>query len=98
MHIFSWIIGLLLAAIWVHRLADTALGMPKLVDVSMPEWDRKPSAHVTIVVPARNEAEHIEPALRSLLALDYPNYEIIAVNDRSTDATGEIMARVAGGS
>jgi glycosyltransferase involved in cell wall biosynthesis len=50
---------------------------------------------VTIVVPARNEARTIEPALRSLRKLDYPNYEIIAVNDRSEDGTGEIMDRVA---
>jgi cellulose synthase/poly-beta-1,6-N-acetylglucosamine synthase-like glycosyltransferase len=46
-------------------------------------------------VPARNEEESIEHALRSLLALDYDNYEVIAVNDRSTDGTGEIMERVA---
>jgi len=95
MQLFTWIVGLLLAAIWLHRLVDTALGMPRLVDISTPECDRSASARVSIVVPARNEAEHIEPALRSLLALDYPDYEVIAVNDRSTDATGEIMRRVA---
>ncbi len=38
----------------------------------------------------------MEQALNTLLALDYDNYEIIAVNDRSTDSTGEIMERVAG--
>ena len=37
----------------------------------------------------------MEQALNTLLALDYDNYEIIAVNDRSTDSTGEIMERVA---
>jgi glycosyltransferase involved in cell wall biosynthesis len=47
-------------------------------------------------VPARNEAERIEASLRSLLVLDYENYEVLAVNDRSTDATGVIMDRVAG--
>jgi glycosyltransferase involved in cell wall biosynthesis len=50
---------------------------------------------VTIVVPARNESEDIEAALIRLLALDYDNYEVITVNDRSTDETGTIMDRVA---
>jgi glycosyltransferase involved in cell wall biosynthesis len=46
-------------------------------------------------VPARNEEEDIELSLTRLLELDYDNYEVIAVNDRSTDRTGEIMERVA---
>ncbi|ADB16391.1 glycosyl transferase family 2 [Pirellula staleyi DSM 6068] len=50
---------------------------------------------VSIVVPARNEARGIEGALRSLLAIDYPHYELLVVNDRSTDATGEILSRLA---
>ena len=49
---------------------------------------------VSIIVPARNEAEHIDAALVSLLQLDYPDYEVIAVDDRSEDATGAIMDRV----
>ena len=75
--------------------------MPSVADVSRPEWDRSPvtssgNPRVSIIVPARNEEAEIENALRSLLALDYDNYEVIAVNDRSTDRTGEIMERVAG--
>ena len=50
---------------------------------------------VTMVVAARNEAEAIEPALISLLTLDYPKVSVVVVNDRSTDATGDILARVA---
>ena len=49
---------------------------------------------VSIIFAALNEADTIEPALRSVLALDYPNLEIIAINDRSTDATGEILDRI----
>src|SRR5208337_1201035 len=65
-----------------------------------PEWDRRPATpngepSVSIVVPARNEEEDIRETLRQLLALDYSNYEIIAVNDRSTDRTGQIMDEVA---
>jgi glycosyltransferase involved in cell wall biosynthesis len=50
---------------------------------------------VSVIVAARNEAEKIEPALRSLLAQDYPDLEVIAVNDRSTDSTAAILDRLA---
>ena len=50
---------------------------------------------VSIIVPARNEAETIRPALASLLQQHYPNYEVIAINDRSTDGTGAILEEFA---
>jgi cellulose synthase/poly-beta-1,6-N-acetylglucosamine synthase-like glycosyltransferase len=98
---FHWIMGGILALAWFSRIVDAALGMPKMVDISRPEWDRKPAmdggnSRVTIIVPARNESADIEAALTRLLALDYDHYEVIAVNDRSTDDTGAIMDKVAG--
>ena len=91
-----WISGIILGLAWFSRIVDAALGMPSVADVSFPQWDRNPvspagNPRVSIIVPARNEEAAIEPALRSLLALDYDNYEVIAVDDRSTDRTGEIM-------
>ncbi|QDV52314.1 glycosyltransferase [Gimesia fumaroli] len=50
---------------------------------------------ISVIVPAKDEAETIEVTLNSLLACDYPRLEIIAVNDRSNDETGMIMERVA---
>lgn len=50
--------------------------------------------HVTFLVAARNEASCIEICLRSLLTQDYVSFDVIAVNDRSTDATGAIMNRL----
>jgi glycosyltransferase involved in cell wall biosynthesis len=46
---------------------------------------------VSIIFAARNEARSLRPALESMLAQDYPDYEVIAVNDRSTDETLQIM-------
>ena len=96
---FVWIAGIILALAWASRIVDAALGMPSVADVSRPEWDCNPvlasgNPRVSIIVPARNEEESVEQCLRSLLSLDYDNYEVIAVNDRSTDRTGEIMERV----
>ncbi len=50
---------------------------------------------MSIIVPARNEEQDIGATLSHLLALDYSNYEIIAVDDRSTDETGARMEEVA---
>ena len=52
---------------------------------------------VSIIVPAYNEALVIENTIRSLLASDYSNYEIIVVDDGSTDDTSKIVAEVFGG-
>lgn len=75
----------LLATVWVvaggrkmRRLADTPACINEFPSVS-------------IIVSALNEATTIEAGLKSLLALDYPDLQIVAVNDRSTDATPDIL-------
>src|SRR5271156_5625074 len=100
MHYFHWIAGTILALAWFSRIIDAAIGMPSVANITNPEWNRNPVASsgnplVSIIVPARNEEKDIEQSLTRLLALDYDNYEVIAVNDRSTERTGEIMESVA---
>ena len=97
MNYFHWIAGWVLGLTWLWRLVDAAVGVPKIADISRPEWVWQPRAgpRVSIVVPACNEAADIEATLLRLLSLHYENYEIIAVDDRSTDETGEIMERIA---
>ncbi|MBU6450246.1 MAG: glycosyltransferase [Cyanobacteria bacterium REEB67] len=50
---------------------------------------------VSILVPARNEETKIARCIESLLAQDYPNFELVVIDDRSTDSTGEIIATLA---
>jgi glycosyltransferase involved in cell wall biosynthesis len=98
MSYFHWIAGTLLALVWLSRVIDAATGVRSLADISQPERDRMPKEaknRVGIVVPARNEEAAIEQALRRLLALEYGNYQVVAIDDRSTDRTGEIMDSVA---
>jgi chlorobactene glucosyltransferase len=50
---------------------------------------------VSVVLPARDEQDNIQKCLDSLIRQDYHNYEIIAINDCSIDATGEILHKLA---
>ena len=66
----------------------------KRTDKSHPKETKtlSPSAYsclpfVSVIVPARNEEKHIHRCLFSLLAQDYPNFEIIVIDDNSTDNT-----------
>ncbi len=50
---------------------------------------------LSIIVPARNEADRIERCVRSLLVTRHPDCEVIVVDDQSTDATRTILDRIA---
>jgi glycosyltransferase involved in cell wall biosynthesis len=74
---------------WGHRRLAALRDVPSLDDAEMPS--------VSVIAAARNEARGIEAALRSLLRLDVPRLEVILVEDRSDDATGQIADRMAAG-
>lgn len=50
---------------------------------------------ISFCVPARNEQRNIRACVEGLLAQDYPNFEVIILDDRSTDATSEILRQLA---
>lgn len=72
-------------------LAASLLSIRRLSG-NRPRQTRLPP--VSVLVPARNEERDIEAAVGSLIAQEYPDLEVIVVDDRSTDATAAILARL----
>ena len=60
--------------------------IPKIPDSKLPL--------VSVLVPARNEEVNIENCITSLLEQDYPNFEVIVLNDSSEDGTGDILKSI----
>lgn len=67
--------------------------MRRLATLTAPAPEPWPK--VSIVLAARNEGATLGAAVPTMLALDYPDYEIIAVNDRSEDNTGAVLTAMA---
>lgn len=96
MHIFWIVVFGAIALAWIASVIDLAIGvrtMPWLRDVAPLEDAQRPS--VSILFAGRDEAEKMPEAIKTMLALDYPHYEVIAVDDRSEDATGAILQAAA---
>ncbi len=74
---------------------DLALGIKKMTRLSsISPLKSEKTPMVSIIVPACNEEKNVEQAMRTLLHQDYVNYEVIAVNDRSIDRTGDILSKI----
>jgi len=50
---------------------------------------------VTVLIPAKDEGERIRACVLSALDQDYPNFDVITIDDRSTDTTGAVMDEIA---
>lgn len=86
----------LFCSLWIFiylSLMYTGRSLPLFHKLEVSEPKVWPT--LSIIVPACNEAQHIEQAAKTIIAQDYPELEIILVNDRSTDNTGEIIDRLA---
>ena len=85
-----------LSAIWLLQTGVfwlNASSLKRLLDTQPPEPETWP--RLSVVVPAKDEAATIESAIRTRLADDYPDLEIVIVDDRSGDATPAIAAELA---
>ncbi|MEQ1473837.1 MAG: glycosyltransferase family 2 protein [Candidatus Acidiferrum sp.] len=80
------------ALFWIFaglRAACSSLNLPWLKDFNLTSERGVP--RISLLFAARDEEEKLPAALATLAALDYPELEIIGVDDRSKDATGRIL-------
>ena len=103
-NLFSLLVGLAWASVglWAVGAALTLRGLYRQRPLApAAEDDRltgEDAPFVSVLVPARNEEHRVlEESVRSMLAQDYGRFEVVAVNDRSTDATGPVLRSVAAG-
>ncbi|WP_263384447.1 glycosyltransferase [Granulicella arctica] len=87
------VVGWVVALSWAYKFGEATVGMPKVADLLEAQFDQVPRGEpsIVVVVPARNEAAKVAACLRSLMAQDYGKLTVVAVDDRSTDATGALM-------
>lgn len=88
MHILEFVligVGLLQGLYWLYFL----IGFAKIRPVKVEETQEQQG--VSVVVAAKNELENLKALLPALQSQDYPNFEIIIVNDRSSDGTLEFL-------
>ena len=92
MHLILTIFLALSASLWLVELFRVATGASKIPRLS--DFHTAPSAgwpKLSLIFAARDEAQKLPLALASMLEIDYPELEIIAVDDRSNDATSQIL-------
>ncbi len=105
METFNVILKILLDFVFYYPLFMAYLWMIGALDYYARRERREPPPHeppplpsyprISYVVPCHNEATHLEETIDYLLRQNYPDFEIIAVNDGSTDDTGRILDEIA---
>ncbi|MEX2286022.1 MAG: glycosyltransferase [Planctomycetaceae bacterium] len=86
---------LVLSALSRHLVCSYQIRRTRFLTPHCPRIDSGNAPLVSIMVPAKDEAAHIEGCVRSLLAQEYPNFEVLVVDDRSEDNTAAIVASIA---
>jgi chlorobactene glucosyltransferase len=88
-----------IVAAWPIRLfvLDVILRRQSALVSESPRYDRPDPPLVSAILPAKDEEAYLALCLQSICKLTYPNLEILVVDDRSTDRTGEIARGIASG-
>ena len=85
-----WGIGIFLTALLLIELSNY-IALRRIDSFSKPNS----GLLVSILIPARNEELNIKQCVNSVLAQNYENFEVIVLDDNSSDATPQILAEIA---
>jgi cellulose synthase/poly-beta-1,6-N-acetylglucosamine synthase-like glycosyltransferase len=92
LHVFFAALLCCIAILWIAEFIEIAIGVPSIPSLEdAAPLSNSECPQVSILFAARDEAGKLPGALATLLALDYPRYEVIAADDRSEDRTGAIL-------
>jgi hypothetical protein len=92
LHTFWTALYATIALLWIVQGIRAGIGMSRLPHISdAPPLTSDAAPFVSVIFAARDEAEKLPGAIRTLLAEDYPNFEVVAVDDRSRDETAAIL-------
>ena len=82
--------------VWVARIVLIAASIRHRIVLGSRSYDGppEPAPFLSVLVAAKDEEDNIESCVTTLLDQDYPNYEVIAIDDRSSDATPAILRRL----
>ena len=78
------------AALLAHTVVNARL-------LRRPPTRRQPTRPVSVLIPARDEADRIGPCVRAVLDSDWDDLQVLVLDDGSTDGTADVVQRVAGG-
>jgi chlorobactene glucosyltransferase len=87
------LLALIILLAWVMALIRTIVNLKLIPNLRA---DMRPAREplVSVIIPARDESHIIERTVRAFLAQTYANLEVIVINDRSTDGTGDIVRAI----
>lgn len=91
MVLLIFLIWAILGLLYWLVMAYSGLRLSAIPTLGRPGPERSVWPCLTVIVPACNEAAEIEEAARTLVEQDYPALQLIFVDDRSTDATGQLL-------
>jgi chlorobactene glucosyltransferase len=83
--------------LFITRLVHgrSTLDIKVVPEAGQGDFPPKPASPlISVIIPARNEERNIERCIRALFAQTYPKYEIIVVDDRSSDETPKILSKL----
>jgi glycosyltransferase involved in cell wall biosynthesis len=92
MHLFGLVLFAAIAFFWLTHGIRVGYGAIRLPWLKQSSPAANPDCpRISLILAARDEGEKLPGALATLMEIDYPNLEVIAVDDRSNDATGRIL-------